>query len=718
MPQSRRTFLQSSITGGAFLLGFHAPLVARDSRGSVTTLNPWIRIDQAGVVELIVSQAEMGQGIHTTFPAIIADEMDADWSKVKLRMSPVNKAYANPHTGTQFTGNAESIRTFWPHLRRLGASARDLLIRAAARRWRVRAEQCSAKKGRVFMGQRSLSFGELALDAANLQPSANPRLKSPSEWTLLRRSLPRAELQDKVTGAPIYGIDVVRPAMLYGAVVHCPVHGGRFTKLDTTQVDHSPGVKAVVRVPGRRGKGCESLVVVADSWWRAHKASLRLRYEVEGPSFDSKDVDPRIEGVDWTEVHRDGDPNPTTAESTMTATYRSTWQSHAPMEPMNCTAEAKGDSVQLWAPTQGQTMCVTEVAEALSVSPDRISVHRTFLGGGFGRRLIADYAVQAALASRAVGGRPVKVVWSREQDIRHDHYRPAAAVRLEAKLDPQGMPVALRADVASATILSAVISFRGPFKHPEVDPSCLEGLKAPDLLYGVGRYALRSHLPDIPVATMVWRTTGYGPNVFALECFIDELANRAGQDPIEFRKRLLRKGHERAGAVLDKVRDVSGWSRSDGRYRGVALSYCFETYIAQVVELSVDKSGVLDLHKIVTVLDGGYVLDPDITKANIQGGIVWGLSQALASEISFKQGRVTQSNYHDYKILTLSETPPTEFHFIDSGAELGGLGEVGPVPTTPALLNAVAAATGRRLRSLPLSKHSIRTRAGTGGLPV
>ena len=722
MPHTRRRFLQCSAAGGAFLLGFEAPLAARDATGRTAVLNPWIRIEPSGTVELIVSQAEMGQGIHTTLPAIIADELDADWSMVRLRMSPVDKAFANPRVGTQFTGNAESIRTFWPHLRRLGASAKEMLVQAAARRWRVRTSHCRTKNGQVICGRRVLSYGDLALAAAKIEPPAAPRLKKPSEWTLLRRSLPRAELREKVTGAPIYGIDVERPDQLYGAVMHCPMHGGRFSNLDTSAAEASAGVKAIVRVPGRRNIGCESVVVVADTWWRAHKASLLLRFDVEGTPFTTDDLAPSVDDVDWTTVDRTGSAPKTPASSakTMTATFRSAWQSHAPMEPMNCTAEVKDGGVELWAPTQGQTMCVTEVAAALNIPPERIAVHRTFLGGGFGRRLIADYAVQAALASRAVNGRPVKVIWSREQDMRHDHYRPAVAVRLEASLDAQGLPQTLRADVASPTILSAVISFRGPFRHPEADPSCLEGLRPAEVPYGISQSTLRSSLPEVPVGTMVWRTTGYGPNTFALECFVDELAERAKQDPIDFRRRLLerKRGNERALAVLDRIREVSDWGRTSNRHRGVALAYCFETFIAQVVELSVDDRGICDLHRVVTVLDGGYVLDPDITKANIQGGIVWGLSQALTSQISFDEGRVAQSNFHDYEVLALPEAPPSELHIIDSGEDLGGLGEVGPVPTTPALVNAIAAATGRRLRSLPLSQHGIQTRFRAGGRTV
>ena len=717
---SRRDFLQCTAAGGAFALGFGRSIAAVDNGGAIATLNPWVRIEPSGRVEIIVSQAEMGQGIHTTLPAIIAEELDADWSKVSLRMSPVDKAYVNPRVGTQFTGNAESIRTFYPHLRRLGASAREMLVRAAAKRWRVSARRCRTREGRVLFGRRSLSYGELAMDAAKLRPPAEPRLKDVSEWKLLRRSLPRAELREKVTGAPLFGIDVERPNMLHGTVVHCPVHGGRFIGLDTTEAQASPGVRAVLEVPGRRDKGCAAVVVVADRWWQARKAATRLRFEIGGRKFSNGDVTPSVDGDDWTVVHSEGEETSASA-TTVSATFRSAWQSHAPMEPMNCTAEVTEDAVQLWAPTQGQTMCVTEVSKALGMPEARISVHRTFLGGGFGRRLIADYAVQAALASRAVGGRPVKLLWTRAQDIRHDHYRPGVAVRMTAKLDASGAPIEVTADVASATILSAVISFRGPFKHPEIDPSCLEGLHSRDQIYGFDRLVVRSFLPDVPVATMVWRTTGYGPNAFAVECFVDELAARAGRDPIAFRRSLLlrKKNQARAIAVLDKIREVSNWRQvPSNRYQGVALSYCFETYIAQVVELSVDDEGVIDLHRVVTVLDGGYVLDPDITKANIQGGIVWGLSQALTSEISFQAGQVEQSNFHDYEILSLAEAPPTEFHFIDSGADLGGLGEVGPVPTTPALVNAIAAATGKRLRTLPLSRHGFRTRSRARGRPI
>lgn len=591
MTLTRRAFIYTSAVGGALVVSFGRPLEAIGRNAQPVRLNPWIRVKPDGAVEIIVSQAEMGQGVHTTLPAIIAEEMDADWERVELVMSPVGKAYVNPRIGTQFTGNAESVRTFWPHLRRLGASARDVLVRAAARRWKVSVSACRTEKGRVFHGSKALSYGDLAAAASKIAPHPKPRLKKPSEWRLLRKSLPRTELREKVTGAPIFGIDVERPGMLYATVLHCPLHGGRFRTVDWTAAEKSPGVQAILRVPGRKilGKGSEAVIVVADRWWRARKALELIQYEVEGEAFSTGDLSTKkaLAKDAWTTVETDGPAGPASGPSSgpavsengaFSAEFTSAWQAHAPMEPMNCTAETHGDHCVLWAPTQGQTMCVTEVSEALGIPAENVEVNRTFLGGGFGRRLIGDYAVQAALASRAVEGRPVKLIWTREQDIRHDHYRPEVTVRLAAELDDLGHPSALQADVVSASILSAVVSFRPPFRHPEHDPSCLEGLTATEgMRYGVGRYQLRSHLQEVAVATMVWRTTGFGPNVFALECFIDELAARAKADPIDYRRHLLsrRPDNDRAIAVLDKLRKVSGWTpankRPGGRVPGVAL---------------------------------------------------------------------------------------------------------------------------------------------------
>ena len=571
---------------------------------------------------------------------------------------------------------------------------------------------------------RRTGYGELAEAAAGIVLDAEPVLKEPSEWTLLRTSLPRRDLRAKVTGAPVFGLDAAVEGMAIAAIRHAETPGGTIAAIDRASVAGLPGVLGVVELPG-------AVAVVADSTWRAMKATRALDVTfAPGPrdDFSSESLDAlyaaTMDGEDWTEVEAHGDaPGALDGGDVVEAEYHSAWQAHATMEPMNAIADVRGNTARILAPTQGQTVVAVRVAAALGIPVGNVAVERTFLGGGFGRRLIGDYAVQAALVSRAVG-RPVQVVWTREEDMRHDHFRPQVRNCLSAVLGEDGLPVALDQRVVSPTILSPVVAEPVVrFVFPQPDASVAEGMTSEGLLYGLPSHRARAHVLDVPVPTMVWRTTGYGPNVFAIEGFVDELAARVGADPIAYRVDLLkrtardeaepeeqRRGAERGIAVLETLRERAGFGAPIGMAQGVAYSHCFATHIAQIVDVSVDEGGTLDIHRVTTVLDGGHVLDPDITRANIEGGVVWGLTQALTSEITFEGGRARETNFDGFEIMALPEAPPTELHWIDSGEAPGGLGEVGPVATAPALVNAIAAATGRRLRTLPLSRHGVHTR--------
>jgi isoquinoline 1-oxidoreductase beta subunit len=730
----RRHFLQvSALAGGSLLLCGQLDLAlaqpeagarpgsAGSAGSAAVALNAWLRIQPTNVTTILLSQAEMGQGVQTTLPAIIADELGADWSLVTVENAPADPAYRNPRNNWQFTGNAESVRSFFGLLRQMGAAGREMLIAAAARRWRVPASQCAAERSHVIHARsgRRLSFGELARDAAALPVPAKPSLKSPAEWTLLGRALPRRDVPAKVAGTAVFGIDleVDGPGgMAHAAVKLCPVFGGDVDTVDESSLAGVPGVLAVVRIPG-------GVAVAAESYWQARRALDRLAVTWnEGPNsgLSTATLDQAyretLAGDRWTAVVDEGDAPAAIAgarargERVVSAEYGSAWQSHAPMEPMNCTARVTGDGCEIWGPTQGQEMVQIKVAAALGIPRERVRVERTYLGGGFGRRLIADYAVQAALVARALG-RPVKILWSREEDLRHGPYRPRVVHRLEAALGSDGQPAAVAQKLVTPTILSAVIGSGKVFRFPEVDPSCVEGLR--HLRYGLPRHRLDLHLLEVPIPTMVWRTTGYGPNVFALECFIDELAHAAGKDPYQYRRALLlaHPDNQRALDVLDRVAREAGWSEQrPGRHRGLAFAHAFDSYIAQVVEISLAAPDTIEIHRVVSAVDCGHVLDPRIAASVIEGGIVWGLTQALISEITFERGRTVQSNFDDYRLLALPETPQTAVHFIDSQAAPGGLGELGPVTVTPALCNAIFAATGKRCRTLPLSRHGIYTR--------
>jgi isoquinoline 1-oxidoreductase beta subunit len=729
MSMKRTEFIRlGAAAGGALLVEAALPANAATDVASAPAnavkLNAWVKITPDDVVTIMVSQAEMGQGIGTTHPAVIAEELDADWGRVRLEQTGIDAAYNNPNIPWQFTGDAESIRAFWPVLRAMGASARDVLLRAAAARWNVDPAECRTRDGVVShpASQRTATYGSLATAAAALTPNPAPRLKAPSEWRLLRKSAPRVELRGKVTGAPLFGIDVVVPGMVYAALKTAPTIDGDVASYDAAVALGKPGVVGVARIP--RG-----IAVAAKTYWQARKAleALPVTWST-GPAanLSSASLDARyratMDGDRWTTVVNDGNARETIAAArsagakTVSAEYVSAWQAHATMEPMNCTASVSGDRCTLWAPTQGQTACQVDVAKALGIPKGNVAVNRTFLGGGFGRRLIADYAVHAALISKSVG-RPVKAIWSREEDLRRDTYRPAFWQTMSATLDAQGLPAAIDQRVVAPTILSpVVVGLPKPFAFPQIDPSCLEGLSA-DLYPYAGPRRLDFHLLDVPVPTMVWRTTGYGPNIFALESFVDELAAAADIDPYRYRLALLRgtKHEPRAVPVLAMLAEKADLVRPRPRGTGVgiAFAYCFQTYIAQAIEVSVSDDA-LDIHRVVTVLDGGYVLNPDITRANIEGGVNWGLTQALVSEITFAHGASEATNFDRFKILALPELPKLDFFSIDSGADPGGLGEVGPVPTTPALANAIFAASGRRIRTLPIARHGLRTRYARG----
>lgn len=735
----RRAVLGAGAAGaGTVLLGLRlsAPAGAQTAArpdGEATAFDAWIAVRPDDTVVLQVSQAEMGQGVHTTFPAIIAEEMDADWDRTVLELSGHDPAFFNPKFPQQFTGNAESTRTFWPIIRRAGAAAREMLAGAAADRWDMpRAEVTTRASAchHAASGRRA-GYGALAAAAAGRPVPEAPRLKDPSEWRLLGRSLPRRDMRDKVTGAPIFGLDATVEGMVHATIRHADTPGGTLSLIERAGVEGMPGVLGVVELPG-------AVAVVADKTWRALKAAAALDVLfAPGPrdGFSTASLDAlyatTMAGTDWTEIEAHGAPvEMPRGEAVFEAEYHSAWQAHAPMEPMNCIADVQGDRARILAPTQGQTMIVVRVAAALGIPEANVTAERTFLGGGFGRRLASDYAEQAALVSRAVG-RPVQVVWSREEDIRHDRFRPHTRNRIRVAIDADGLPVAMDHALVSPTIQSSVIAkpvLR--FVYPEGDNSVVEGATTEGFLYGVPSLRVRAHILDVPVPTMVWRTTGYGPNVFAVESAVDELAARAEVDPIDYRMALLRRtagdaettperrhGAERGIAVLERLREAVRFGSPEGMAQGVAYSHCFETHIAQVADISVGDDGTLDIHRITTVLDGGHILDPDVVTANIQGGIAWGLSQALTSEVTFEDGRAQQANFDTFEILALPETPPTELHWIESGESPGGLGEVGPVPTAPALANAIAAATGRRLRTLPLSRHGIHTRYRKRFLP-
>jgi isoquinoline 1-oxidoreductase beta subunit len=704
---TRRAVLKvGALAGGGLVLGAAIPrALAAAGSSPEAALNAWVRISASDVVTIVVSQAEMGQGISTTLPAVLAEELGADWSRVKLESAIADPAYRNPRTHHQFTGNSESISSFFEVMRAMGASAREMLIAAAAARWKVAPETCRAEAGRIVhaASKRALRFGDVAAAAARLAPPEKPPIKDPREWRFLGKPLPRVDVPSKVDGTAVFGLDFTVPGMVYAAVKLCPVFGGKLRKHDAAAVQGRPGVLAVVPLP-------DGVAVVAKGYWQAKTAVDALPIEFdEGPSAGTSQDgllqiyrDAVADRSSWV-VTKPGTPEGAALPVALTAEYQSQFLAHATMEPMNCTARVDASGCDVWAPTQGQELAQRAVTQLLGLPSEKVRIHRTLLGGGFGRRLIPDFIVQAVMIAKEVG-RPVKVVWSREDDMQRDFYRPAVVHRISAAIDRGGQ----LAHVAHKLVSPSILQFVAPPKVTATfDPSCLEGLY--ETHYAIPSWKVESKLIKVPVPTSVLRTTGYGPNVFALESFIDELAHHQRRDPMEYRMALLR-GNPRAVKVLATVAERADWSRppAAGRHRGVAYCNAYGSLLAHVVEISVSASNAITIHRVVAAIDPGIVLDPDITTSAIEGGTAWGLSCAMMSEITFARGRAEQTNFHDYAVLRMPQAPPVEVHLISSGVlPLGGTGEIGPVTVIPALTNAIFAATGKRLRSLPLSRHGL-----------
>jgi len=673
-------------------------------------LTPWVRITPDNAVTIIVSQTEIGQGISTTLPAILADELGADWASVRLETAPYAVAYRNPARQWMFTGNSESVQVFYDHMRQMGAAAREMVVNAAAARWGASPEACRTEKGFVVhtaSGKR-VSFGEVASEAAKLPVPASPRLKEAKELTLVGKPLERVDIPGKVDGYVRFGIDMQLPGMLAAAVRTAPTLGGKLRKADSAAIERMPGVRAVV--PLENG-----VAVVADTYWQARTALRKLPVEFDpGPSADLSSASllneyrHALENGPWATPVNEGDVEAAlrSAAKTVKADYENPFLAHATMEPMNCTASVTKDQCEIWAPTQGQELAFFALKQALGLKDEQIRVNRSpYAGGAFGRRLLPDFVLQAALVSKAAG-KPVKLIWDREEDIRRDWYRPASLVRLSAALDASGHPAGFVARVVSPTILLPVFPAIEPvLKEKHIDPSALEGML--ETIYDLPNRRVDFHLFQTSVPTSVMRTTGYGPNIFAIESFVDELALAAGIDPYRYRQRLLTK-NPRALRLLDRVAVLSGWDRplARGRGRGLAITDAFGSYIAQVIEVAADGPEIR-VQRVFSVVDCGRLLDPGIAKSNIECGVIYGLSYCKA-EITFDKGAAVQSNFDGYELPYLAESPELVTEFIPSGEKLGGIGETGPVPVGPALANAIFAATGRRLRSMPLARHGLR----------
>ena len=716
---SRRAFLlRSAAVGGGLLLEVVLP-----NRGSAEAeqtpaagehgpeVTAWILVHPDDTITIRVARVEMGQGSFTGLPMLVAEELACDWSKVRAEYASTSEHLRRGRVfRTMQTGGSRSIRDSQEYLRQAGAAARTMLITAAARRWDVPPAECVADKGVISHPptQRQLSFGAVAAEAATLPIPADPPFKDPTDWKLLGQPAARFDIPDKVTGKTAFAIDTKLPGMVYAAIAQCPVFGGRLKSVAAEKIAAMRGVIKVLPLD-------DAVVVVAkESWWNAHQALRALPIEWDfgdNANVSSASImDFLREGINLKAApvsrHQgDVDQAFAAAAKTVEAEYYAPYLEHATMEPQNCTVLYTDARVDVWAPAQNSEATVAVTAETAEVPVDRIEVHKVHLGGGFGRRgLYIEFVRQAVTVAKSMPGTPVKLIWSREEDIQHGRYRPVALVRMKAALDASGEPSAWFVRQAEQSIFSAV---RPSLIRDGVD---MVGIRTfADAPYAFPNihmeYAMRNtHVPPGP-----WRAVAHTHNPFFRECFIDELAGAAGQDPYRFRRKLLARAPKDL-AILDAVAEAADWNTAPpkGVYRGIAVQDSYGSYTAAVIEVSVNNAGELHLDRVLVGIDCGYVANPDSVRAQLEGSVVYGLTAALYGEITIKDGRVEQSNFHNYQMMRIAEMPKVETVLAPSGGFWGGAGEPGMAPLAPALCNAIFAATGKRIRSLPLKHHDVR----------
>lgn len=723
---SRRRFVVAgAAAGGGLMIGFVLPGCSRNERhdkppeaavGSATTQssdqspnlapNAFIRIARDGTVTFVVHKVEMGQGTFTSIPMLLAEELDVDLHKVRLEQAPANNAlYADPLLGGQVTGGSTSVRGAWEPLRQAGATARAMLVQAAAEQWKVDAKDCQTADGNVMhvASGRSAHYGELVDAAAKLKAPADVPLKKPTDYRLIGKPTKRLDSPDKVDGRAKFGIDARLPGMLVATVAASPVPGGKLATVDEAKAKAVAGVRHVLKLDNavavagdHMWAARQGLAAAAPTWQDGPNAAITIEQIVE-----EMDIASRKQGA---VARSDGDApaDIAKAKKRIEAVYQMPFLAHATMEPMNCTIDLKPDGCDVYVGTQVPVFAQAAVAKVTGLPQEKVRVHNHYLGGGFGRRLEVDFIAQAAAFAKQVQ-QPLKVVWTREEDVQHDMYRPYYFDRLAAALDDKGLPTAWSHRVTGSSILARFVP--GAVKDG-VDSDAVEGAK--DLPYAIPAIRVEYVRHEPALATAFWRGVGATHNIWVVESFIDEIAAAGHFDPVSFRMKLLDKS-PRHQAVLKLAADRAGWGQPltarQGRKsgRGVAVQFAFGSYMAQVAEVSVGVGGDVQVHRVVCAVDCGQAVNPDTITAQIESGIVFGLSAGLWQEITLVKGRVAQSNFTDYRVMRLNEMPQVEVFIVPSTDKPGGIGETGTACSTPALTNAVFAATGKRLRRLPIA---------------
>ena len=702
---SRRGFLKTSAAiGGGLIIGLHLPSKNFAADLKPVSANAWVRIAPDNTITLICHRNEMGQDVHTSLALLVAEELGVDVNKVAIEQAPVDPVYINALLGGQITGGSTSIRDAWEKLRMAGATARVMLVTAASNEWKVPVAECTVQNGYVVHkdGRRE-SYGKLADAAAKMPVPTQVELKKPADFTQIGKQQHRLDTHAKARGQATFGLDVKQPGMVYAAIEQCPVIGGKVVKVDDTKAKAIKGVIAVVDIG-------EGVAVVADHYWTAKTAreALAITWDYgPGAGLSTEKIHASLrEGAkkDGAIVKQNGDSAAAMkkAAKTIHAEYESQLLAHATLEPMNCLALVSDNGCDIWASTQFPQGAQGVAAARSGVPAERVRIWPQFIGGGFGRRLDVDFIGQAAAIAKAVSGKPVKMIWTREDDIRNDFYRPASHHTLSAGLDASGNLVAFESQMVSASVTNRM--FPGVVKN-DLDPFMTEG--AANLTYDIPNAMQRVVIQEFGLRVGYWRSVSHALNAFAIEGFVDELAHAAGKDPLAFRLALL-GNQPRQRAVLERVAKESGWGEKlpAGRARGIASMESYDTHQALVAEVS-QSAGKIKIDKLTYVVDPGIAVHPDQIVAQIQSGAVSGLINALRSKITLKDGRVEQSNFHDFLLLRMNQMPKVDVVVIEGGDKPGGIGEVGVPLVAPAIANAVFALNGKRVRSLPLADAKI-----------
>ncbi len=713
---NRRNFLKlSSFTSAALVLGFSSSKAGKEimAVGDINEaykITPYIIIEKSGKITLMNPRPEMGQGTYQSVPALIAEELEVSLEQVAIEQTSGEKEF-----GRQVSGGSSSVRSNYNDLRKVGASARAMLLKAASNEWKVPVEECYADSGKIYHkpSGKNFSYGELAEAASKLEVPQNPQLKDPKDFKILGKSTPRADVPLKVSGKAVFGIDVEVPGMVYASIERCPVFGGKLVSYDDSATIKIKGVQKVVKAQRVIGNYTyEGVAVVADSYWSAlqGRKALKIKWDNQGhDAFNTKDYEQKLRDLSKTDgfiVHNEGDFDKAFSEAPvkLEAFYETPMVSHSTMEPMNCIAHwHEGDTVEIWASSQGPSLVKSQLATAFNITEDNVKVHIFFNGGGFGRRLSQDFAVEAASISKAVG-KPVKLIWTREDDTQQGPFRPMTFSSTKAGLSSDGKPVAFQHKVISPSLGAS----RNPkFDNTKPDGSMVEGISDQDyeLPNMKNHYVFAEfHIPVAP-----WRSVTSSTVAFAHECFIDEMAGKAGKDPMAFRLELLTKDSD-TKRLLNKLKEVSSWDKPlpKGSGRGVAQYKFFAGLAGYVVEVSAQKDNGVKIEKVYAVIDLGTVVNPDTVKAQVEGAMVMALTAATKTGITFENGATKQTNFNNNPILRINEMPPIEVHILaEGGSTIKGVGEPGLPPFAPALANAIFAATGKRIRKMPFDLSNV-----------